>query len=333
MTITRPITRRNALLQLTSAAGALVAPAAGRAQSWPDRPIRLILPYAAGGSTDALARALAEHLRKELGQSVVVDNKPGANTAVGAQAAVAAAPDGYTLLMCTGSTVVTNPLLYPKLRYNPERELAPVALIAISPLVVSVNPAVPAQTFADLLRLAKAKPGSLNYASTGIGSVLHLATLFLEAQAGVELTHSPYNGSSPAISATLAGDVQILVDAIGSSMPHIKAGKLRALAITTAERLKQLPDVPTVAEHGFAGFDLSAWYGVMAPAKTPPEVVAQLNAAIGKAMREPAFKEQFETQGIVIPAPTGVAAYADFIRRERDKWAPIIAAKKIVLEA
>jgi tripartite-type tricarboxylate transporter receptor subunit TctC len=328
------ITRRTAIAQLAvlqTALTTLLASSPSRAQAYPERPIRLITPYAAGGSADTLARALAEQMRKELGQAVLVDNKPGGNTAVGAQLTAAAAPDGYTLLICTGSTVVTNPLLYPKLSYNPERDLAPVARIAASPLVVAVNPGLAANSFADLVRLARAQPGKLNYASTGTGSVIHLASLFLESQAGLDMVHIPFNGSTPALAATLAGDVQVFVDSIGSSLQHIKAGKLRALAVTTPERLKVLPDVPTVAE-SLPGFDVSAWYGVMAPAKTPPAVLARLNAAIGKAMSDKAFREQFEALGLVIPAATSAQAYGDYIRRERDKWGPIIKAKNISLE-
>jgi tripartite-type tricarboxylate transporter receptor subunit TctC len=328
------VTRRSAIAQLAvlqAGLAALLASPQARAQAYPERPIRLIAPYAPGGSADTLARALAEQMRKELGQPVLVDNKPGGNTAVGAQLAVAAPPDGYTLLVCTGSTVVTNPLLYPKLGYNPGRDLAPVARIAVSPLVVAVNPGVPSHSLAELIKLARAQPGKLNYASTGTGSLLHLASLFLEAQAGLDMVHIPFNGSAPAISATLAGDVQLFIDSIGSSLPHIKAGKMRALAVTTPERLKVLADVPTVAE-SLPGFDVSAWYGIMAPAKTPPAVIARLNAAIGKAMSDKGFREQFEALGLVIPASTTAQAYGDYIRQEQDKWSPIIKAKKITLE-
>lgn len=328
------VTRRTAIAQLAALqaglAGLLASPP-GHAQAYPERPIRMIVPYAAGGTADQVARALAELMRKELGQPVVIDNKPGGNTAVGAQLAAAAPPDGYTLLVCTGSTVVTNPMLYPKLVYNPERDLAPVARVAVTPLVVAVNPGVPAHSFAELVRLARAQPGKFNYASSGTGSAIHLASLFLESQAGLDMTHIPFNGSSPAIAAVLAGDVQLFVDSIASSLPQIKAGKMRALAVTTPERLKVLPDVPAVAE-SYPGFDVSAWYGVMAPAKAPPTVIARLNAAIGKAMANKGFGIQFEALGLIIPAPTSAQAYGDYIRQERDKWAPLIRAKKINLE-
>jgi len=292
----------------------------------------LIVPYAVGGSTDVLARGLAEQLRRDLGQAVLVENKPGANTAVGAQITATAAPDGYTLLICTGSTVVTNPMLYPKLAYDPGRDLAPISLIAGTPLVVAVNPKLAVYSLADLIGLAKAQPGRLNYASTGAGSMVHLATLFLEASAGIDMTHIPYNGSSQAIIATIAGDVQIIVDSIGSSLPQIKAGKLRAIAVTTRERLKVLPEVPTVAESGFPSFDVSAWYGIMAPAKTPPEIITRIHSTISKVLVDKAFREQFEALGLMVPVPIGIQAYREYIRAESEKWGPIIKAKKIGLE-
>ena len=270
-------------------------------------------------------------MRKELGQPVVIDNKPGGNTAVAAQLAAAAQPDGYTLLVCTGSTVVTNPMLYAKLVYNPERDLAPVARVAVTPLVVAVNPGVPANSFAEFVRLVRAQPGKLNYASSGTGSAIHLASVFLEAQAGLDMTHIPFNGSSPAIAAILAGDVQLFVDSIASSLPQIKAGKMRALAVTTPQRLRALPGVPAVAE-SYPGFDVSAWYGIMAPAKTPPGVIARLNAAIGKAMTDKGFGDQFEALGLMIPAPTQRTGFGELIRQDRDKWGPLIKAKNLSLD-
>lgn len=321
---------RRAALALMAALP-LVAVNAVQAQAFPERPIRLVVPYAAGGTADALARAVAEHMRKALGQPVLVDNKPGGNTAVGAQIVAAAAADGHTLLMGTGATMVTNPLMNAKLSYN-AGDLAPVARVAVAPLVVDVHPGVPAQTFAEFVRYARAQPAKLNYASTGSGSVVHLASLLLESQAGLEMMHVPYNGSTPALAAVLGGDVQLFLDSIGTSLPLIKAGRLRALAVTTPERLKVLPDVPTVAESGFPGFDASAWYGVLAPVRTPPEVVARLNAAIGSALADKGFREQFEATGLVIAAPANAAEFAERLRREHERWAPIIKAKKLTLE-
>jgi tripartite-type tricarboxylate transporter receptor subunit TctC len=339
---TLKINRRTAIAHMAIAHVAIAASLAAplvRAQStatskepaFPERPIRLVVPYSAGGSADTLARALAKQMQIELGQPVFVENKPGGNTAVGAQNVAAAPADGYTLLVCTGSTVVTNPMLYPKLTYDPARDFAGVARIAVSPLVVAVYPGLHAANLAEFIKLARAQPGKLNYASTGTGSVIHLASLMLESQAGVEMAHIPFNGSAPAIASVLGGQVELFVDSIASSLPHIKAGKMRALAVTTPERLKVLPDVPAVAET-YPGFDVSAWYGVMAPARTPPAVVARLNAAITKAMADKGYREQFEAMGLVIPAPTNAAAFTDLIRREREKWGPLIKARNITLE-
>jgi tripartite-type tricarboxylate transporter receptor subunit TctC len=321
---------RRATLALIAALP-LVALNAAQAQSFPERPIRLVVPYAAGGTADSLARAVAEHMRKALGQPVLVDNKPGGNTAVGAQIVAAAPADGHTLLMGTGSTMITNPLMNAKLSYK-AADLSPVARVAVAPLVVEVHPGVPAQTFTEFVRHVRANPAKLNFASTGSGSVVHLASLMVESQAGLDMTHVPYNGSSPAIAAVLAGDVQMFLDSIGSSLPLIKAGRLRALAVTTPERLKVLPDVPTVAESGFPGFDASAWYGVLAPVRTPPEVIARLNAAIGNALADKSFREQFEATGVVIPASASAADFAERLRREHERWAPLIRAKKLTLE-
>jgi tripartite-type tricarboxylate transporter receptor subunit TctC len=324
-------TRRAALKFAAMNLPLLASLPASAQQTFPSRPLRLVVPYAPGGTADALARALAEHMRKSLGQPVVVDNKPGANTAIGAQMVATAAADGYTLLLATGSTMVTNPLMYAKLGYDP-RDLAPVGMVAVAPLVVEVHPDVPAKDLAELIRLVRAKPGRLNYASTGAGSVIHLASLLLESQAGLQLTHIPFKGSSPALAAVLSGEVEVFLDSIGSSMPLIKAGKLRALAVTTPKRLKVLPNVPTVAESGFPGFDASAWYGVLAPARTPTEVVARLNASIATALGDKGFREQFEATGLAVAAPASASTFAAQLVRETDRWAPLIRGKKLALE-
>ena len=328
------ITRRDTLVQLAmgsiSAATLMAAPSA-RAQGFPDRPIRLVVPYAAGGLADSLARTLGESLRKTLGQTVVIDNKPGANSAIGAQMVAKAPADGYTLLLCTGATLVTGPLLYKKLTYNPD-DLTPVARVAVSPLVLEVHPGVPAATLAELIRYGRANPGKLNYATTGIGSVVQLASLLFEQQAGLQMTHIPFNGSSQAFTAILGGEVQMFMDAVGSSVPLIKDGRLRALAVSSPERLKALPDVPTIAESGFPGFDASAWYGIVAPAQTPPQIVARLNEAIGAATAGKAFREQFEAIGVLVPPPASVASFVEHIRQDRDKWGPLIKAKNLTLD-
>jgi tripartite-type tricarboxylate transporter receptor subunit TctC len=286
----------------------LLAPAF--AQNFPDRPVRLVVPYAAGGTADALARALAEHMRKSLGQPVVVDNKPGGNTAVGALAVAGAPADGHTLLLGTGSTIVTNPLLSSKLAYNPA-DLAAVGRVAVAPLVALVHPAVPAHTLGELLQQARAQPGKFNYASTGTGSVVQLGSLLLESAGGVQMTHVPFNGSTPALAALLGGQVELF--------------------ITTPERLKVLPDVPAIAE-SFPGFDASAWYGVLAPARTPQPVIDRLNAAIAVALADKGFREQFEALGLSVLQPANAAAFTEFIRREHERWGPVVRARKLSLD-
>jgi tripartite-type tricarboxylate transporter receptor subunit TctC len=323
---------RRIALALATVALPLFLSAPARADAYPDKPIHLIVPYTAGGSTDVLARVLAEYVRKSLGQPVVVENKPGANTAIGAQTVATAAPDGYTLLLATGSTIVTNPLLYAKLSYNAERDFTPVARVAISPLVLTANPGLPATNFSEFVKLARAQPGKLNYTSPGPGSVMHLAMLLLAKQAGLDMVHVPFKGSSPALTATMAGDAQLCMDAVTSALPLVKSGKLRALAVSTPERLKALPDVPSVAEGGFPGFDASAWYGIMAPARTPPDAIAKLHRAISAAMSDPAFRDRFDALGLSIPAPITPAAFADTIRAERERWTPIVRNNKLSLD-
>jgi len=313
------------------ALGVVFAGAAGAAE-YPDKPIHLLVPYPPGGITDVLTRSLAELMRKELGQPVIVENKPGANTAVAAQALATSPADGYTVMMAAAATVVLNPLLNAKLAYDPARDFTPVARIAETPLVLVVRTESPARTLADLIAAAKAKPADASYASTGMGSTLHLAGELLQQQTGTQMLHVPYKGSAPALNGVLGGETQFMIDSVGSSIPLIKGGKLRGVAVTSAKRLPALPDVPTVAESGVPGFDVSTWFGLLVPRQTPPAVVARLNAAVAVAVRDPAFRAQFEAVGLIVPAPIDPAAFAAFIQAETAKWAPLIKAKNITLE-
>lgn len=326
-----PLLSRSRRLALGFVAALALAanPAAGDSA---DRPIRLLVPYAPGGSTDVLARSLAESLRKSLGQPVIVENKPGANTAIAAQALAAAPPDGNTVLLATAATVVLNPLLSAKLAYDPERDFVPVARVAITPLVIVVKPDSAAHTLADLIGQAKAQPGKLNFASTGMGSSLHLAGELLQAETGTQIVHVPYKGSALALTGLLGGETQFFIDAVGSSLPLVKGGKLRALAVTSAQRLPALPDVPTVAESGLAGFEVTTWFGLVVPAKTPEAVVARLGAAVAQAVRDKAFREQFEALGMIVPEPMGPQPFAAYIKADHAKWAPLIKAKNIKLD-
>lgn len=302
------------------------------AAGYPERPIRLVVPYTAGGITDVLARALAERMRKDLGQAVIVDNKPGANSALGARTVASAAPDGYTVLFATGATAVLNPLLYPKLSYNPDKELLPVARIAVTPMLMVVGNGSPDRTLRDFVADAKANPGKLNYASTGTGSSLHLAVELLQSEAGISLVHVPYNGSAPAHSALMGGDIQFFADAAGSAMALVRGGKLRALAVTGRERLPALPEVPTVAESGYPNFEVTTWFGLMLPRNTPANIALRLNASVAQAIAEKSFREQFEALGLVVPPAMTQAEFVQYIGKERERWAPLIRAKNIVLE-
>jgi tripartite-type tricarboxylate transporter receptor subunit TctC len=305
---------------------------AASANAYPDKPIRLLVPYPPGGITDVLTRSLAELMRKDLGQPVIVENKPGANTAVAAQALANSPPDGYTVLMAAAATVVMNPLLYPKLTYDPVRDFTAVARVAETPLVLVVRADSSARTLGDLIAAAKAKPADASFASTGMGSTLHLAGELLQLETGTQMLHVPYKGSAPALNGVMSGETQFMIDSVGSSIPLVKGGKLRALAVTSARRLPALPDVPTVAESGVPGFDVSTWFGLLVPKQTPPAVVTRLNAAVAQAVRDPAFRAQFEAVGLIVPAPIDSATFAKFIQAETTKWAPLIKAKNITLE-
>ena len=311
------------------ALAAALAPAATAA--YPDKPIRLIVPYAPGGTTDVLGRTIAEQLRKELGQPVIVDNKPGGNTGIGAQALAGSPPDGYTLLLATAATVILNPLLNAKLAYDPA-QLVPVARVAVTPLVIVVRADAPMRTLADLVAKAKAQPGQLNYGSTGIGSSLHLAGELLQIETGTQMVHVPYKGSAPALTGLLGGETHLLFDAIGSSMPLIEGGKLKPLAVTSAQRLPLLANVPTVAESGYPHYEVSTWFGIVVPKNTPEEIVARLSTVLSAVVRDKGFRSQFEALGMIVPEPAKPADFRAYIAAESVKWSAVIKARKITLD-
>jgi tripartite-type tricarboxylate transporter receptor subunit TctC len=327
-----PLARFLRCLAGVAIAASALAASVARAADVPDKPIHLIVPYAPGGSADALARSLAELMRKDLNQVVIVDNKPGANTAIGAQALANSPADGTVLLLATAATVVLNPLLSPKLGYDPVRDFAAVASVAVTPLVIVVKPDAAPRSLADLITMAKVKPGDVDYGTTGVGSSLHLAMEMLQSDTGTQMLHVPYKGSAPSLAGVLGGEIHVLIDGMGSSMPLIKGGKLRALAVTSAQRVPALPEVPTVAESGYPKFDVTTWYGVMAPAKTPEAVLNRLNAAIGRATADKGFREQFEALGLIVPPARNPGEFAAYIRSESARWAPLIKAKNITLD-
>jgi tripartite-type tricarboxylate transporter receptor subunit TctC len=312
---------------------ALLMCASTALHAWPDRPLKLVVPYAAGGSADQMARLLAESLRADLGQPVVIENRPGANASVAATQVAAAQPDGNTLLLASGASLVLNPLLYKKLNYDAQRDFTPVSVVASLPLVLLVSPEhVPVRSVSELIAFAKGKPGKLNYASVGIGNPLHLATELFMSMSGIDMLHVPYNGSAPALTAMLAGDVQVIFDASSTALPQVKAGKLRALAVTSTERFKQLPEVPTMVESGFPGYEAGIWFGLAAPSRTPPERLALLNRSVNKALADKAFRERLETMGVIVHAPRGVEEVGAFVQADTQRWREIIRAKRISLD-
>ena len=300
------------------------APMAG-AQAYPAKPIRIVVPFPPGGATDILARAVAQKLTDAWGQAVVVDNRPGAGGNIGSEIVAKAAPDGYTLEMGTVGTHAINASLYAKMPYDHVKDFAPVILVAGVPNVLVVNPSLPVSSVQELIAYAKANPGKLNFASSGNGTSIHLAGELFKVMAGVQMTHIPYKGSAPALQDLIGGQVQLMFDNLPPSLPHIKAGKLRALAVTSATRSSALPDTPTIAESGLPGFEASSWFGVLAPAGTPPAIIAKLNAEIAAWLASPEAKEKM----LALGANIGGGSPEDFARHiaaETAKWQKVVKA-------
>ncbi|MBS0336527.1 MAG: tripartite tricarboxylate transporter substrate binding protein [Proteobacteria bacterium] len=310
---------RACLLALVACAGS------AHAQAWPAKPIKLIVPYPPGGSADILARAIGQKLSEGLGQSVVIDNRPGAGTAIGAEATAKAAPDGYTIMLGTVSSHAINPALTPGLKYDPVKDFAPVSLVASIPFVLLVHPSLPARSVQELIALAKAKPGSLNFSSAGSGTSNHLAGELFKSMTHTFMVHIPYRGSAPALTDLLAGQVQLMFDLVLTAQPHVKSGAARALAVTSLTRSAALPNVPTVAESGVPGYEVSAWFGLFAPAGTPAGVVAALNAETVKAMRAPDLRERLASQGADAASSTP-EEFAAYVKDELGKWTRVIKA-------
>jgi tripartite-type tricarboxylate transporter receptor subunit TctC len=303
---------------------ALVAFAAS-AQTYPTRPIRLVVPFPAGGTTDILARAVAQKLTDAWGQSVVVDNRPGAGGNIGSELVAKAAPDGYTLLMGTVGTHAINPSLYSHMPYDHVKDFAPVILVAGVPNVLVVNPSLPVNSVQELIAYAKANPGKLNFASSGSGTSIHLSGELFKVLTGVQITHVPYKGSAPALTDLMGGQVQLMFDNLPSSLGFIKAGKLRALAVTSTARAAALPDVPTMQEAGVPGFEASSWFGVLAPAGTPRDIVTKLDAEIAKWLATSEAREKLAAQG-AIAAGGSPEDFARHIAAETTKWAKVVKA-------
>ncbi|HYF17915.1 MAG TPA: tripartite tricarboxylate transporter substrate binding protein [Ramlibacter sp.] len=329
--MTTRFSSRRALLQAALGAAALPAFAQG---AYPNKPIHLVVPFTPGGSTDILARAIGQELTKAWGQAVVIENVPGAGGSIGAEKVAKAAADGYTLLMGHIGTLGVNPSLYPKLGYDPVKSFAPVAWVARVPNVLAVHPSVPAKDFKEFIELARSQPGRLNYGSGGNGSAAHTATEYLKLVTRTSLLHIPYRGTAPAVNDLLAGNIQLLFTGAPALLNHLKAGKLRALAVSSPKRLSLLPDVPTVAESGVTGtqgFEADQWYGIVAPAGTPPAVVQALNEQVNKSLTSPDVRSRLVAEGAE-PTPTTPQAFGQLIASEIRRWAPVVKAGNIKAE-
>ena len=292
------------------------------AQSYPAKPIRLIAPYGSGGATDIVCRVLAQALSETIGQQVFVDNRPGAGAVIGTNALAKSAPDGYTIMMADiahGANVA----LHSKLPYDSVKDFAPVTLVAVLPTVLLVNPAVPATNVKELIELAKARPGQLNFSSSGIGSSSHLAGELFKAETGIDIVHVPYKGGGESMSALLAGDVQVLFITLPAALPHIRAGKVRVLSVSSARRMPALPEVPTLAEQGMARAEVSLWMGILAPAGTPREIVTRLNSEFTRVLATPAVRQRIADLGgdVVASTPEQLARH---IGAEVSRWGQTI---------
>src|SRR5215467_1790862 len=290
---------------------------------YPTRPITLIVPYAAGGGNDVLARGIAEPMSKILGQRIVIENRGGAGGSIGTRQVATAADDGYTLGLGGTGTLAIDPTLYPNAGYDPRKDFTPVGLIATSPLIILVNPSLPAHNVQELIALAKAQPGKLSYASAGTGSGIHLATVLFASAAGIELTHVPYRGTGPALTDLLGGHVEVYFSSLPSALGLVKEGKLRALGVTGMKRSAAFPNVPTVAEQGLQGFEAVLHYGIVAPAGTPRAIIDKLSAALREALGDPSIFDRFATEGAE-PLATTPEEYAADIDREEKKWSALV---------
>ena len=303
-----------------------------RAQAWPSKPIRLVVPFPAGGATDLLARALAQGVGNAFGQPIVVDNRPGAGGTLGSAEVAKAAPDGHTLLMCTSSTHSIAPHLNPNLPYNAEADFTPVAQVANATNIVLVPKDLPVATIKELIAYAKARPGELNYASSGNGTIVNLTAEAFKAQAGVFIVHIPYRGTALAIPDLVSGKVQLLFDSIVSGLPHVKDGKLKALAVTSAKRSALVPDLPTVAESGLAGFESTTWFGVYGPKGLDTAITSRVATELQRALQKPDVAERLARLGAEPVTDAGPARFAALVKADSARWATLIRERKITAD-
>lgn len=322
------ISRVHRIALLICAAAALTPIAA--AQGYPTRPIRLVAPFAPGGGTDISARVLAEGLGRTLRETVVVDNRPGAGSILGTEIVARSLPDGYTLLLGNIS-MAFNAALYRKLPYDTLRDFSPVSLVTEQPNILVAHPSIAAKSFKDFIALARAHPGKLTYGSAGLGAGTHLAMELLLMSQKIDLVHVPYKGTGPALTALLGNEISVFFSTFASALPHVKAERLRAFAVTSAKRARTLPDVPTVAESGVPGYEYSTWYGLLAPAGVPRAIIDQLNKATVTVLNAPEIQQRYLMQGMD-PIPTTAAHFAAYIKTETEKWTKVVRAAKISLQ-
>ena len=314
---------RRISVSLLAALSATLALAPCARAAWPDKPIRMVIPFPAGGATDFMARAMAGKLADRLGQPVVVDNRGGAGGSIAAEAVAQAQPDGNTLFFATMGTLAINPAILPKLRYDPVKDFSPVSLTHATANILVVHPGVAAKSVAELVALARSRPGALTFGSAGNGSSSHLSGEMFKALAGVDMVHVPYKGTGPALGDLLAGRIAMMFDTTSVYVEHMKAGKVRALGVTSAQRLAAVPDVPTIAEAGLPGYDVSIWLGVLGPAGLPRDVVQRLNTELGRVMADADLRKQLADGGIE-PRHGTPEAFAELIRAEIGKWARVV---------
>jgi tripartite-type tricarboxylate transporter receptor subunit TctC len=299
-----------------------LAPLGAHAQAFPSKPVRIVSPYPPGGGNDTLARTLTPKLTERLGQQVIVDNRPGANTIIGTEHAARSAPDGYTMVLVPNVHAI-NPYLYPKLPYDAVKDFTPITLVGTSPLVVAVHPSVPVKDVRGLLALARSRPGQVQYGSSGIGSVGHVGVSLLESMTQVSLQHIPYKGTAPMLIDVMNGQLSFTFGSALGVMPHVKNARLRAIAVTSAKRSPALPELPTVAESGVPGYEFILWYGLIAPAGVPADIVSRLNAEIGKVLRDPDIRNRLASQG-VDASPSTPQEFGELIRSELERYARVV---------